>query len=255
MMEGPSLYLAAEQLQPFVRKTIASVSGNTKFGKERLHNKKVLDIFSWGKHLLFQFDEFALRVHFMLYGSFEATVDGTPVTGDYKRQNRASRLTLIFPNGEIIMFSCSVKYIEGSDVKSTYDFKVNVMSEEWDPKVALKKSALLNDLEIADVLLDQDIFAGVGNIIKNEVLHQAFVHPESRIKDLPAAKLKEIVKRAQDYSWDFYKWRKIFELKKHYQVYRQSVCKRCGEKVQRKVTGSRNRLSFVCPNCQKLPKN
>ena len=59
-MEGPSLYLAAEWLSPFVGKVILGVEGNTRIGKEKLKEKKIIDIFSWGKHLVFQFDNFAI---------------------------------------------------------------------------------------------------------------------------------------------------------------------------------------------------
>lgn len=82
-MEGPSLRLAVDWLAPFVGKVILEVDGNTRFGKERLSEKAILYIFSWGKHLIFQFDDFAVRVHFMLYGSFEAEILGKRVTGDY----------------------------------------------------------------------------------------------------------------------------------------------------------------------------
>jgi hypothetical protein len=51
-MEGPSLYLAANQLKPFKGKTVLSVSGNSKIEKERMLQKKVKNIFAWGKHLI-----------------------------------------------------------------------------------------------------------------------------------------------------------------------------------------------------------
>lgn len=117
-MEGPSLYLAKQQLTPFIGKKINSLSGNTKIGKERLAEKVVEDIFSWGKHLVFQFDDFALRVHFMLFGTFEAVVEGESVTGDYKR-TKEPRLELSFDNGDIKMFNCSLKYIEQKKCKRT----------------------------------------------------------------------------------------------------------------------------------------
>src|SRR3954465_3217452 len=85
LMEGPSLYLAQQQLRPFARKTVLDVSGNTKIGKERLHGQRVREIFAWGKHLVFQLEGFAMRIHFMLFGSFEAEIDGKWVTGDYRR--------------------------------------------------------------------------------------------------------------------------------------------------------------------------
>jgi len=52
-MEGPSLLLASEQLAPFVGRQIKQVNGNTKIGKERLLQKEVLSIFSYGKYLFF----------------------------------------------------------------------------------------------------------------------------------------------------------------------------------------------------------
>ena len=164
-MEGPSLFLAAEQLQPFAGKKVLRVDGNTTIGKDRLKSEKVKEIFSWGKHLIFQFDDFALKVHFLLYGSFEALVNKVQVTGDYKR-TRTPRLVLVFRNGEIRMFNCSVKFIEDKNFKASYDFRADTMSEVWDEKLALKKVNLFPKEEIADVLLDQDIFAGVGNIIR-----------------------------------------------------------------------------------------
>jgi len=250
-MEGPSLYLAAEQLAPFVGQTIKKVSGNTKVGKERLLNKKILDIFSFGKTLIFQFDTFALRIHFMLFGSFEATVNKKKVTGDYPRKKRDPRLALQLKNGHIEMYSCSVRYLEEAHVKEQCDFSIDTMSEAWNEKECLQKMLEQPESEIADVLLDQSIFAGVGNIIKNEVLLLAKILPTRKVSELTNAKLKSLIKLVRHYVFQFYEWRKHFELRKHYQVYRQSVCKVCGGKVQRKKTGLRNRFSFICPHCEK----
>ncbi|MDB4939643.1 MAG: endonuclease [Candidatus Doudnabacteria bacterium] len=245
-MEGPSLFLAVEQLMPFKGKTILSVSGNTKIGKERLDHKKVLDIFSWSKQLLFQFDDFALRTHFLLYGSFEATVEGKSVTGDYKR-TRDPRLTLNFENGQLKMYACSVKYVEDSNLKRIYDFTADVMSPTWDEKAALKKIKNCSEEQIADVLMNQDIFGGVGNIIKNEVLFIHRTNPRQLVKDTPAKKIKEIATEARNFSHQFYEWRKVFQLKANLQIYRKSICPICGGKVKREKIGKGQRMSFYCP--------
>jgi endonuclease-8 len=252
-MEGPSLYLAAEQLQPFTGKKILRVEGNTTIGKERLKFEKVKEIFSWGKHLIFQFEDFALKVHFLLYGSFEALVNKVQVTGDYKR-TRTPRLVLTFRNGQIKMFNCSVKFIEDADFKASYDFRADTMSSEWDEKLALKKIKEFPKEEIADVLLDQDIFAGVGNIIKNEILFLTKTNPKKKVKVIDVKKRKEIIKEAQSFSHQFYEWRKIFQLKKHLVIYRKSVCPLCGTKVVREKTGKRQRWSFYCPKHQPLSR-
>src|ERR1044072_6206353 len=115
-MEGPSLYLAARQLTPFTRNTLPPISGTTQIEKERILDKKVKTIFSWEKQLVIQFDDFALRTHFLLFGAFEATVDHSPLTGDYQRAY-APRLQLDFENRTIKLFNCSVKFLETKNAK------------------------------------------------------------------------------------------------------------------------------------------
>lgn len=250
-MEGPSLYLAAEWLEPFIGKTILGVEGNTRMGKERLDGKTIWDIFSWGKHLVFQFDDFALRVHFLLYGSFEAVLKDQKITGDYPKKRVNPRLTLIFEKGQIVFYSCSLKYLETSHARNLYDFSTDIMSSSWDSKKALNAVKNHQEDQIGDVLLDQAIFSGVGNIIKNEVLFLVKRKPTTVIKDMSNSLLQKIVKTTQEFSLQFYEWRKQFILKKHYKIYRKSLCLLCGDKICRKKTGKRERVSFFCPKCQK----
>ena len=75
------------------------------------------------------------------------------------------------------------------------------------------------DQLVCDALLDQNIFAGVGNIIKNEVLFRIKVHPENTIQSLPPRKLTEMINEARNYSFDFLKWKKAFVLKKHWLIH------------------------------------
>ena len=250
-MEGPSLLLAKERLQPFKRQKVLRVSGNTKIEKKRLRGEVVQDIFNWGKHLLIQFPDFALKVHFLMFGTYEADVEGKTVTGDYKR-TREPRLLLRFKNGEIRMFSCSVKFIETKDVKKSYDFSVDVLHPEWDPQQALRSVDENADELIADVLLDQDIFSGVGNIIKNEVLALADLPPTARVGELSEKQRREIIHLARSFSKRFYVWRKIFQLTKNLRVHRKQKCRICGDKLIRAKTGKRQRWSYWCVECQRL---
>jgi|SRR5688572_3324336 endonuclease-8 len=253
-MEGPSLYLAARQLKPFRGRTVLSVSGNTKIEKERILEKKVKTIFSWGKHLIIQFDEFALRTHFLLFGAFEATVNNSSLTGDYKR-SYTPRLQMDFENGSIKLFNCSVKFLETRDAKASYDFAIDVMSPKWDPDKAFDSVVSKPGAEIADILLDQEIFAGVGNIIKNEVLWRVSIHPATKVKDITPSALKELIAETRKFSLLFYKWRKVFLLRKHLDIYKKSICPRCGANVKREKTGKRNRISHFCPVCQISEEN
>ena len=208
-MEGPSLYLAAKQLKPFRGKTVLSVSGNSKIEKERILKKKAKNIFSWGKHLIIQFDEFALRTHFLLFGAFEANVNNSSLTGDYKR-SYIPRLQLDFENGSIKLFNCSVKFLETSNAKASYDFTIDIMSPKWDPDKAFDSISAKPGAEIADLLLDQEIFAGVGNIIKNEVLWRVCIHPQTKVKDIPPAELKELMQKPRNSPFFFINGAKCF---------------------------------------------
>ena len=248
-MEGPSILLAAEQLQPFAGRRVMKVSGNSRVGIERFRRKRVTRIFAWGKHLVLQFDTFALRVHFLLWGTFAATVNGVSVTGDYRRAGRP-RLVLEFANGEITMWSASLRILDTADAREEYDFTADVLSESWNPRAAVRKVRAHGRAEIADVLLDQSIFAGVGNIIKNEVLFRTRTSPFTKVERLSPTELRRIADDARVFSFRFLELRREFALRKHLEIYGRSTCSSCGGKVSRRVHGERGRRSFFCPVCQ-----
>jgi endonuclease-8 len=250
-MEGPSVFLAAEQLIPFIGKKILSVEGNTTISKDRLLKEKIYSIFSFKKYLFFQFKDFALRTHFMLYGTFAAVVKKITVTGDYPRKERPIRLKLVLSNGNVTMYNCSLKFIDTTNARESCDFSADIMADQWDAKKAYKKIIRHTKEEIADILLNQDIFGGVGNIIKNEVLVQAKILPTRLVKNISQKELKNIINICREYVYKFYAWRQKFELRKHYLIYRQSLCKLCGTKVIRRRTGIYERISFICTKCQK----
>jgi endonuclease-8 len=185
----------------------------------------------------------------MLFGAFEATVDHSTLTGDYRR-SYTPRLQLNFENGEIKMFNCSVKFLETGNAKADCDFTIDIMSPKWDPDQALESISARPGAEIADLLLDQNIFAGVGNIIKNEVLWRVRIHPQTQVKDISPSELKDLIAETKKFSRLFYQWRKVFLLRKHLDIYQKSICSRCGAKVKREKTGKRNRISHFCPVCQ-----
>lgn len=254
-MEGPSLYLAKKQLKPFKGHIIKSVTGNTSVDKQVFFNKKINDIFAWGKHLVFQFDNFALRVHFLLYGTFEARIDEDWVTADY-RKSRIARLAFIFEDeslsGEINMYNCSIKILDNAKAKEMYDFTKDIMSTKWNSNLAYRNVQNYPEEMIADVLLDQEIFAGVGNIIKNEILSINKINPKTLIKNISSKKIKDLILCAQSFSKKFYKWRESFVLRKNLKIHRRSLCPHCATKIIREKTGKRMRWSYWCPVCQEL---
>jgi endonuclease-8 len=242
MPEGPSIVILKEQVQDFAGKKILSVSGNTKLDIAGLAGKKTLGLRSWGKHFLIVLPKITIRIHFLLFGSYSIN--------EQKKPN--PRLHLHFKTGDLYFYACSIKLLEG-DIETLYDWSGDVMNENWDPAKARKKLKAKPEEMAADALLDQDVFAGVGNIIKNEVLFRIRVHPESQIGALPPRKLTELIKEARNYSFDFLKWKKTFELRKHWLAHAKSECPRDHIPFTKvKHLGKRKRRAFFCTKCQKL---
>lgn len=242
-MEGPSLIILKEEIEAFKGKEIIDVSGNTKIEKKIFKNKKVKDFKSWGKHFLICLDDFFIKIHFLMFGSYRV---------NEKKEDRVPRLSLVFNNGEINFYTCSVQIIE-QDPDEIYDWDVDVMSDSWDDKKAIKTLKGMKDVMVCDALLDQNIFAGVGNIIKNEVLYRIKLHPESLIGNLKPKQLKDLVAEARNYSFDFYEWKKIYQLRKHWLIYKKRKCRRCEIPVVTNHTGKGKRYSYYCENCQVKP--
>jgi endonuclease VIII len=241
MPEGPSIVILREEAQSFVGKKVERVAGNTKIDQHRLVGQKVLSLRSWGKHFLIEFEAFSLRIHFLLFGTYRIN----------ERKESVPRLRLGFRKGELNFYACSVQFIEGP-LDATYDWRADVMSDAWDPRLAKTKLRADPEALACDALLNQHVFAGVGNIIKNEVLFRIRVHPLSTIGALSTRKLNELVAQARQYSFEFLEWKKAFVLKKHWLVHTRSVCPRCHIRLHLEILGRTQRRTFYCSNCQKL---
>ena len=240
MPEGPSILILREEAARFRGKTVRKTSGNSKLDLARMEGRRIVSIRSWGKHFLIEFRGFSLRVHLLMFGTYRI---------DERKPEATPRLSLQFDDGELNFYTCSLKYIEGP-LDEVYDWSGDVLSETWDPVKARRKLKAQAETLACDALLDQNVFAGVGNIIKNEVLFRIRVHPESRIGDLPPRKLGDLIREARQYSFEFLAWKKAFVLKKHWLVHNKGVCPACGGRLTRAYLGKTHRRSFFCERCQ-----
>ncbi|MGF7230239.1 DNA-formamidopyrimidine glycosylase family protein [Arachidicoccus sp.] len=241
MPEGPSILILKELVQPFCGKKILEVTGNTKQSKERLLNCTVRSFKSWGKQFLICFDDFTVRIHLLLFGSY--LINETKAA--------QPRLSLHFENGLINFYACSVKFLE-DPLDSIYDWEADILSQHWNPLAAKVKLLKTPSLLVCDALLTQDIFAGSGNIIKNEVLFRERLHPLNKIEDLNVVQLESLIDATRSYAFDFLKWKKNFELKKHWQAHNRTICPRCNIAFKRAYLGKFKRRTFYCSNCQIL---
>ena len=243
MPEGPSIVILKELVQQFKGKKILAASGNAKIDKDELVDQKVIEFKSWGKHFLVCLPSLTIRIHFLLFGSYSIN--------EQTKHDRSLRLQLRFAKGSLFFYTCSVKLIK-DNLDDVYDWTADVMNDKWNAATAIKKLKQAPSMLACDALLDQDIFGGVGNIIKNEVLYRVKIHPKSHVGKIPSRRLSLMVMEARNYSFDFLKWKRAFELKKHWLAHTKKICQRCEIPLIKEYLGKANRRTFFCDNCQKL---
>jgi endonuclease-8 len=241
MPEGPSLVILREQAAVFEGRRILRVEGNSKIDQARLKNRTVLAVRTWGKHFLLETPTVALRIHLLMFGSWRI---------DERKDWATPRLSLGFRRGELNLYSCSVRFIE-EPLDDVYDWSADVLSDAWDAAAARRKLRAMPETLVCDALLDQNVFAGVGNIIKNEVLFRIRLHPLSKIGALPPRKLAQLVDEARRYSFDFLFWKRAFVLRKHWLAHTKRTCPRCGIPLLKAHLGATDRRSFWCERCQR----
>ena len=230
-----------QEMKRFSGKTILLAEGNWRGGAEQFTGKTLRWVKTWGKHLLLRIGATTIRVHFLLWGSYR--IDD--------RKDRTATLSLRFENGETHFYSCSIKVLD-APIDELYDWRVDVMSRKWDAAYVRKLVREQPKETVADILLDQNIFAGVGNIIKNEVLFRLKLNPLTEVLTLKPKQVAALVEEAHRYSHQFYRWKKKYVLKKHYRIYHKGTCPECGAKLIAKKLGKRERYTFYCPACQPL---
>ena len=105
---------------------------------------------------------------------------------------------------------------------------------------------------ISDILLDQNILPGIGNIIKVEGLHEARIHPKRTLASLSEQELSYVIVCCKEYAM---KWLNSGSAPPKY-VYNHTICGSCAEtSVTICRVGGTNRTTFWCVNCQVMDAN
>lgn len=242
-MEGPSLVILKEELRPFLGQKIIKISGNSKQPIAQLQGRHLVQIFTWGKVLFMKFDSVKntekpvfTKTHFMMFGSYRI---------NDPKENRVPRVEFTFKSGKLYFYSCSFK-MDAEAYMKNLDRKVDLLSKKWDAKHVLKLMQKKKKSYLCDLFLDQSLFAGSGNIVKNEVLFNIRRHPLTRLEQIDKKYWPHLIQAVQTYCAHFYNWKKKFELRQHWQVYRQHNCPLCRAPLRKEITGKMNRKSFFC---------
>ena len=265
MVEGHGVHrVAASARRHLVGKRFTATSPNGRFahGAEVIDGKELKRVDAIGKNLFYFFNEadgpdaHVMHVHFGMSGRF-STHDALSCPDP----TATTRLRLEHREDGIVAL-LSAMTVDLMD-ESGYHLKRSKLGQDplredadpdalWDKFRSARKSVGL-------ALMDQAMFAGVGNIYRAEILYKAGVHPEQPCADLGRAQFDVV-------------WRHTVELlqrgfvngsiltvdpeeaailgdpwTRRY-VYNQSRCGRCGGAV--KTWDMANRTVYCCETCQ-----
>jgi len=145
----------------------------------------------------------------------------------------------------------------------------DVLADSFDQDDAARRIAAQADREIAVVLLDQQVLAGIGNVYKSEICFAARVHPFRKASSLTRAELAAIADFGRRYMLANVRndsSEKIVtdtgerrttgsnDAKQRLWVYGRTgePCRRCGAGILMRKQSTEARTTFWCPECQPM---
>lgn len=273
MPEMPEVETVRRTLTPLaVGKTIKRVDvwydkvivGDVKSFQQQLKGKTIEKIDRYGKYLLFRLGDLTIVSHLRMEGKYRL------ITADAPREKH-EHLQFIFTDGSALRYDDVRKFgrlqlVETGTERIVTGIKhlgPEALSPEFTEDYfakALKKKTK----KIKNLLLDQTVVAGLGNIYVDEVLWQAKINPVAESKDLTKQQvqdlyeainstIKEAIKLGGTTVHSFLNAEgQAGGYQDRLEVYGRAGedCLRCGGKlVKIKVNG---RGTTYCPNCQRL---
>ena len=257
--------------------------------KKEIKNKKIQKIWRRGKNIIFNLTgNKVLLVHQKLTGHllsgkwrqdggvWKSLIPG-PISDDPR--NRFLHLIFFLDNNRQLGLSdlrkfAKVEIWDKNELENSKGFKSlgpeplekNFTFEKLKKALTKKKAAKGEPRQrrgkIKQILMNQEVIAGIGNIYSDEILWKARIHPFKDISKLTEAELKEIYTALQKILRKAIKLRgeSISDFRdiegrrgffdKARKVYRREgeKCSRCGKIIKRlKLAG---RSAHFCPKCQ-----
>src|SRR5947207_2984655 len=141
----------------------------------------------------------------------------------------------------------------------------DLLADEFDDADVLQRMRAHPREAVADVLLNQRIVSGIGNVFKSEILYGARVDPFSSVAALSDEQLSRLVHearrqlranvlaRSQTLSPAFgRRTTRSLDPREKLWVYGRGgkPCRTCGAPIRATKTGVDARLTYWCPGCQ-----
>lgn len=249
--------------------------------KKNIQGKKIQKIYRKGKNIIFELSGgLSLLIHqkltgHLLVGKWKLkNGKWTPPSGPLSEKiNRFLHLLFPLDNGQMLALSDLRKFAK-VELWKTEELKNSKELRSLGPEPLARDFTFQKFKEILSgkrgkikqVLMDQTVIAGIGNIYSDEALWRAKIHPFKDVSRLKEKELKELYKNIREVL------KKAIELQgesisdyrtptgekggfdKLRKVYRREgeKCSRCGATIKRLKLGGRS--AHFCPNCQPMHK-
>jgi len=225
-----------------------------------------------GKWLLMHFSGGAtLATHMLMSGSWHIYRHGE------RWQQPRFNMRIVLENSDYIAVGFKIPLAEMHTAQSLARDRripganIDVLSSQFNDEAVAERVFAHAGEEIGDVLLHQNVTAGVGNVFKSEICFVCGVNPFCRVSDLRPEQVNALVAAARrlvganvlEDSGDTivtYGGRKRRTTNEsdpgaNLWVYARAgePCRRCGEAVRRRIQGPDARVTFWCAGCQPMP--
>ncbi|MCR9162928.1 MAG: Fpg/Nei family DNA glycosylase [Nannocystaceae bacterium] len=266
MPEGDSIFKVAQRLRPaLVGKSLSRVELRERGAVPSLVGKVVERIDVHGKHMFVYIEpRKVLHVHLGMKGRWRSFPGGVA-----RRFSPASALAVLgVGNDAYVCFRAAfarLRSIDDPSVRGALErLGPDILAEDFDPERAVTRSLAATEGSVAEVLLDQRVIAGIGNVYKSEVLFLCGILPLTPAADLDAEQWREIYETARELMKAnlIPGWRSSTATHKagrhpggveRYWVYRRRAapCLRCKTPIERATDGNLDRSTYWCPRCQR----
>lgn len=147
----------------------------------------------------------------------------------------------------------------------------DLLRGDFDCEATLARFLAHADEEIGNVLLDQRVLAGLGNVFKSEVCFVTGMHPFRKAGTLSREEAAEVIAVARrqlaanvmedspdrivTYRGGGRRTTNRSDPTESLWVYGRNgqPCRRCGAAIRRRLQGFDARVTFWCPACQRMP--
>ncbi|MDQ4124062.1 MAG: hypothetical protein M3134_00485 [Actinomycetota bacterium] len=256
MPEGDTVYVAATRLH---RALAGATLTKTDFrvpaiATADLSGRKLLEVVSRGKHFLFRIEGgTTFHCHFKMDGEWHLYRPGSRPRGPA----HAIRTILETDEWTAVGFHLAMtELVPTGEEESVVGHLGPDPLTSWDATEALRRLRQHADRPIAEVLLDQTVIAGPGNVYKCEICFLRGVDPWTRVEDVPdhaalvdlTARLMQANRKTgtQITTGDERPGRQRW-------VYGRGnkPCRRCNTPIKRKAQDpGGERVTYWCPSCQ-----